>query len=1090
METTTNKRSLEEPPQYFGVYLNMARHNLHLIINQLIEKLKHEKYSIKITNESGLLESKENPLLSEQIWTNELDATRAYYIIKRMLPVITCFSNEDKPIVAGTEIKPNQQPLDIAHIILFFTAGINELNKFRNSYSHSFAYDRDCMQEVPHRTAVENKDFADLLNTLFTSACTLAINRNTHAQGGTHQQDDFKHLQSYKLFSNATGTFTQTGLAFFICLFLEKHYAVMFLHRLTGFKNTTNNRYTATFKAFTAFSVNLPHDKLVSDNPDQALLLDIMNELDKCPEVLYKYLSPEDRKLFLPELDDEAERNVIANSKLDELTSEQLERAISNITARVRREDRFTYFALRFLDRHPTAMGNWRFQIELGKIRLDTYPKTIAGKEEQRNIEKTLQAFGKLTDFNEEEVKNRFKHLLQYAPHYNVSANRIGLRRVTQGNGPLYPQIMEQDGERPKMQPTPAPEIFISIHELPKVVLLACIAPGHISDIIDNYLKQQQNLLNLGKLSEVKEQLVLDPSEFTRKVFNPKHSDKQKEYVDLLGQRKSAVNKVLPPQVPVHFLPRKAADYLMNINQPVIERYLSVYVKQEIKDVEQRLKDISKERGPKAGDMAQYLAKDIIRMVASPELKQRITSIYAEKLQAMLAYFPVRKADILTICMELNLMQKGEGHVFLKPHHINQSEHSLAFYERYLTERKKWLLNTFATDTSSGKWPYSFPENKQLLPYFMVRKQERLNSTTSIDGWLQRKIQSPVNLPVGLFDNRANQLLREACQGKAEDRFSRLLERYHRNDTQPFYQLNRLYRVSKKTITLDLKKQPHYKNAFKKLNLLSKERNLLLSKVAEAEKSIRHQQTQDRLLAMVCRFLYKEVTGHEASFKLADYRNESGSNNPLDAAVNFEQNIPLGKNKSITITATNTTTAAPHEGAKWTLKDYGRFRRLLYDRRIPSLAKYVKENDKLSFEALEHELKAYDHYRELFFDEIFGLEKLTITHFKAQVLERNSKNYREIPFEDYKPALVNDLKLVSEDEWQIINACRNAFSHNQYPEIKEKGKEISDKEHGIAFEERASQQRKLENSLIAKIYERFMEHITKVKTKIESSNNA
>ena len=36
-----NKRTLTNDPQYFGAYLNMARHNVFLIINHLTETFNH-----------------------------------------------------------------------------------------------------------------------------------------------------------------------------------------------------------------------------------------------------------------------------------------------------------------------------------------------------------------------------------------------------------------------------------------------------------------------------------------------------------------------------------------------------------------------------------------------------------------------------------------------------------------------------------------------------------------------------------------------------------------------------------------------------------------------------------------------------------------------------------------------------------------------------------------------------------------------------------------------------------------------------------------------------------------------------------------
>lgn len=44
-ETQKKKRSLDQDPQYFGAYLNMARHNVFLIVNHLAAKFNLNELS-------------------------------------------------------------------------------------------------------------------------------------------------------------------------------------------------------------------------------------------------------------------------------------------------------------------------------------------------------------------------------------------------------------------------------------------------------------------------------------------------------------------------------------------------------------------------------------------------------------------------------------------------------------------------------------------------------------------------------------------------------------------------------------------------------------------------------------------------------------------------------------------------------------------------------------------------------------------------------------------------------------------------------------------------------------------------------------
>lgn len=94
---------------------------------------------------------------------------------------------------------------------------------------------------------------------------------------------------------------------FFVCLWLEKRDAQEFLKKHAGFKRSELKLERATLETFTWFKTKVPKPRLTSSYSKQALLMDMINELKRCPEELFSKLSYSDREKFVPKyLDDES----------------------------------------------------------------------------------------------------------------------------------------------------------------------------------------------------------------------------------------------------------------------------------------------------------------------------------------------------------------------------------------------------------------------------------------------------------------------------------------------------------------------------------------------------------------------------------------------------------------------------------------------------------------------------------------------------------------------------------------------------------------------------------------------------------------
>src|SRR5690606_15875009 len=147
---------------------------------------------------------------------------------------------------------------------------------------------------------------------------------------------------------------------------------------------------------------------------------------------------------------------------------------IESITKRIRHQDRFTYFALKYID-EKKLFEKIRFQIDLGKIILDEYSKTLNGEEETRRVVENAKAFGRLQDLQDEEKIvasiNKTKSDLQFeqfAPHYNLDNNKIGVS--FKDETPIYISSSSNEAGKAKTNlKQPVVEAFLSVHDLHKV---------------------------------------------------------------------------------------------------------------------------------------------------------------------------------------------------------------------------------------------------------------------------------------------------------------------------------------------------------------------------------------------------------------------------------------------------------------------------------------------------------------------------------------------------------------------------------------------------------------------------------------------
>lgn len=557
-----------------------------------------------------------------------------------------------------------------------------------------------------------------------------------------------------------------------------------------------------------------------------------------------------------------------------------------------------------------------------------------------RNIVKDITAFGNLGDFVDfhndtgvnESCMNYFEKkikkniptrgFLQYSPKYNIQNNKIGIYFL-KGNPkklqPCLPKLKSverelESGEHAKKYRLEQnkPEAFLSVHHLPKIIFLELHEKGISEKIIREFLEgSSRTILDEKKLEKIREQLMFNTA-FIKKTSEKKLGQPYGEHeLKELKKRKEELEKILNENgLSLGHLSGRMVNNLLNIQK---HGEADISFRRKVKEIEEdtkhRLK-IFKTRGektnrmkfPKIGEMATFIARDIIYLIIDENKKNKVTSFYYDRLQKSLAFFPSKEDGypvFRAICFEtFNLAFEPGGHPFLKDINVDHIDNTLEMYEKYLFLKEKWIRKTFYTGRGRQKVFRRPPE--KFLPY---KLKKILSGKSNYTEWfmnVQDRYKKPVDLPAGLFDQKTREIFKQLLREKnlfyhENDNFAKLLERSFNEDAQPYYKANRKYKVFKQEIVFYPLENKRYKDIFlDKAGEIAKENDKLTQKqvikyfndsITENEKIIRHYLTKDRLVLGMCN---KLLGAGAEEIRLAEFVPSTGKN-PLEMEVEIKK---------------------------------------------------------------------------------------------------------------------------------------------------------------------------------------------------------
>lgn len=1154
-KTSDKTYSQKETPWYFGAYLNQARHNLYLALNELAIKIGDKP----IENDDQILYSKALEILhTEKANPNELEKAMAYY--DKNLPFLFYMqykyeSDEERDAKIslrnqGKRTGPvKHMQSSPARYYEILKELIDFLNTARNHYNHYNTVPLNVSSTLIH-----------LLNDIFD------VNVRLIKRRFSLDEEQLQHLKRYegikfidgKRKPNRNPNFWYTffdkqqpnsisdyGLAFFICLFLTKGEAYLFLKKIPGFKRGETPAFKATLETFSSNMLKVPKERLESDNSPQAVFLDMCNELARCPAELFEHLEKDKQQLFIknPSKEESTDTEMQDNSNGKE---EHTDTDISDETEdgpdakMIRKKDRFLFFAQRYLD-ITNAFPALRFGVDIGTYCYSSYPKTIAGITETRQLTKHLLGYGKLDDFEKskrsEKLSNYYKETtdvtaapdLQYIretyPHYQTEGNIIPISFVNESaRWPDITTTITVDKSYPhklSKENTLIPTAILSVHEMPALMLYHLLwkerkAGNNVQKVITNHINNLKRFFNdilTGEMGSVSSVPLTKPTGEELKTRS------NKEYLQRYNQLCQRLSQY---QLQPSYIPDKLVDHLLGIAPADWKQKADRRLREMKKDAEKLVENMEFRehsdikpgkkgfRKVKVGKLAQLLVEDMMLMqpVLKDEQNELVTGSKANSsayrlLQSHLAYYGENKNNIIEIFRACNLIQSKNPHPFLHKIGINDKLGIIEFYKAYFREKIHYI-DKCMRDKQYER--YTFLNVKAAHPEIKLIVTSYLNSSP--------ENHVPFNLPRGLFHNATVDWLKEYGSDETKQFISEhedtntvhlakhLFEERHRDTTQQFYRWGRQYRLFNKTIGkkeypvfFDLE-QRRQKMAMTMINvekarikentrrqeeernnrnLHSARKNSQPNKeiteslkflnsykyFIQTEKYLRLMETQDMLLFMCIKDMLKDGIGDIALspvesdqtdtffLKYITSPNDRSNKNPLNRRpaggvsmdISFyevNQNGSFKKENNSKIRVGIATIVDKH----LKIKNAGNFRKLLKDRRINNFCFYLipSADNKIIINrmVLENELKTYEEQRLKVLETVATFEK-TLFQKSTEEERKEFLNTKGIPEHKlYLRHYFSKHPEVDSEKLELnLNVIRNAFSHNQFPLIRE-----------------------------------------------------
>lgn len=817
-----------------------------------------------------------------------------------------------------------------------------------------------------------------------------------------------------------------SGIVFLLSLFLSKREIEDFKSNIKGFKGKVvkediekNNSllFMATHKVYSilAFKGLKYRVKTTSFNKE-TLLMQMIDELSKVPDCVYQSLDDNKQKEFIEDINEYYKDN--------EENLENLENSlVVHPVIRKRYEDKFNYFALRYLDEFAN-FPTLKFQLFLGNYIHHVQQKEI-GKTaitSERIIKEKINVFGNLSKagnlkrmFLDEQENTELGWEFFPNPSYNFVGNNIPIylqlentkanpthiekekikeaiykkeNRITRSNNkPTKAQLLEKIINNNDNFKQGDPTAILSLNEIPALLyefLVKEKSEKEIEDILRSKIIEQFNAIKTAD-----SHVDLSKDKYPKKISKAKSTvtidyDKLKRDIQL---------EINLTNDKLEIIKTNKAEVRKQENAP--EREKSKYRKYIFHTSEK-------------GIEATWIANDLKQFMPQ-KVKENWKGYQHSELQRTLAFYEHNKEETLSLLSVWNFNNDTIGKAISECFKKRTFED---FYEVYLKQRLNYFNQKKTQFEDNQKDPKILKILTKELYRFFKQKNYQIHPL-SIQ--INRLLAKPTHFPKGIFDSKPTRILGIKFKENKElfaDWFVYTNEEQHQ--FQSFYDNNQYKRNHSKLY----RKNEIYENA-KTLSPAKQYSNFEMRQ----EGIIRKQKNRDLFTKLMVDDLFFKVFKQKIETALTELFQSKEERLQNQITADLQKNKQKGDvsenikkenyiwNKEVPIQLQNSDVI---QNVK--LKDIGKFRKNEADERIQTFIKYEPEIDWSVF--LEHNWKQKQ-------------ETKPINNFQTQIEE-----YEHIRSEK----LLKDIHLLEKKIYELV-ADKSKLLHEGYPQFKKYIKE-------------------------------------------------
>lgn len=487
METQTTTQRIEtglsyyhdnpEDKHFFGGFFNLAQNNIKHVLYEFNTRLHID---FKDKNIYNIINIYFSPKCSYTDWERGIEVLKEYFPVVEYLDLPVTHPKFEKFEIEEQERKKRKYFRDNFRLLL------NAINDLRNYYTHYFhspisvpqevfrfldtsllevclKVKKDKMKDDKTRQLLK-KGISDELGKLRKIKKEELIQRKREGKRANPNDneaienaiynDAFSHLlyknkDAYELKdirkseypeekqNKMQMPFSRSGIVFLLSMFLSKKEVEQLKSNIEGFKGKVfgpddevskkenSLKFMATQWVFSYLAFKGLKQRVKNSFNKETLLMQMIDELSKVPDEIYRNLSEKAKNEFLEDMNEYIQERDGDDHSLQNST-------VVHPVIRKRYENKFNYFVMRYLDEFAN-FPTLKFQVYAGNYLHDNRTKTIAGSNftSARMIKERINVFGKLSEvskyksdfFSDEQQETDWE--LFPNPSYNIVGNNI-----------------------------------------------------------------------------------------------------------------------------------------------------------------------------------------------------------------------------------------------------------------------------------------------------------------------------------------------------------------------------------------------------------------------------------------------------------------------------------------------------------------------------------------------------------------------------------------------------------------------------------------------------------------------------------------